>query len=50
MMQREGKRDLSIKNKITLQELSDSVRKSNIRITGIPGEEEREKGTESQFK
>lgn len=33
----------------TVQELSDSIRKGNIRIMGIPGGEEREK-TERLFK
>ena len=37
------------KNERTLQELSDSIKKSNIRIKGIP-EEEKEKGMESLFK
>ena len=50
MMQREEKRDFSIvKNERTLQELSDSIRNSSIRIKGIQ-EEEREKGMKSAFK
>lgn len=35
------------KNERTLQELSDYIKKSNIRIIGIPKGEEREKGIES---
>lgn len=37
-------------SKRTLREPSDSIRKNNIRIMGIPEEEERERGTESPFK
>lgn len=49
--QMEEERDLRLKrNERTLQELSDSIRKSNIRIMGIPEGEEREKGTENIFK
>ena len=48
-MQREGERHLNIKNERTLWELSDSIRKSKIKIIGIP-EEEREKKTKSLFK
>ena len=33
-----------------LQELSDSIRKCNIRIIGVPEGGEKEKGTESLFK
>src|SRR3712207_5921285 len=33
-----------------LQELSDSIRRCNIRIIGIPEGEEKEKGAESLFK
>ena len=42
-------RDLRVKKRKerTLQELSDSIRKSNARITGLPEGEEREKGPES---
>ena len=46
-MQREGERHLNIKNERTLWELSDSIRKSNARIAGLPEGEEREKGPES---
>ena len=39
------------KNERTLQELSDFIRKSNIRIIGIPEEEEeKDRGMESLFK
>lgn len=38
------------KNETTLRELSDSIRKSNIRMTGALEGEEREMGTESIFK
>nr|ACC62065.1 hypothetical protein [Rhinolophus ferrumequinum] len=49
--QMEEDRDLRLKrNERTLQEFSDSIRKSNIRIMGIPEGEEREKGTENIFK
>ncbi|KAF6357110.1 hypothetical protein mRhiFer1_010033 [Rhinolophus ferrumequinum] len=48
MTRMEDERDLRHKrNEKTLQELSDSVRKSNIRIMGIPEGEERQKGTET---
>ena len=46
MVHREEKRDLNIKKKRILWELSDSIRKSNIKIIDI-SQEEREKGTES---
>ena len=48
MTQRE-ERDLSIKKR-ALQELSDFISKSFIRIIGILEKEDREKGTESLFK
>ena len=48
-MQREEERDMSIKNKWSLQELSDSIRMSNIKVKGIP-EKKREKRVESLFK
>ena len=47
--QKDEDRDLNIKNDRILQELSDSMGKSNIRITGVP-EEDKEKGMESLFK
>ena len=39
-----------LKSEEILQEISDSIRKSNIRIIDIPGGEERGKGEESLFK
>lgn len=38
------------KNERVLGELSDYIRKSKLRITGIPAGEEKKKGTESLFK
>ena len=38
------------KNEEILRKISDSIRKSNIRIIGIPEGEGREKGAESLFK
>uniref|UniRef100_A0A9L0S6J7 LINE-1 retrotransposable element ORF1 protein n=1 Tax=Equus caballus TaxID=9796 RepID=A0A9L0S6J7_HORSE len=50
MLQIEEERQLRLKrNEETLQEISDSIRKCNIRIIGIP-EGEEEKGAESLFK
>ena len=50
ILQRE-KRELRLKrNEETLREMSDSIRKYNIRITGIPEGEEKENGAESLFK
>ena len=47
----EEERELRLKrNAETLREISDSIRKSNIRIIGIPEGEEREKGAENLFK
>ena len=51
MTQVEGERELRLfLNEEALQELSDSIRKGNIRIIGIPEGEERDKRTESLFK
>lgn len=51
MMPMKEERDLRVKrNERTLQELSDSIRKSNIRIMVLPEGEEREKDIESLFK
>lgn len=48
MMQMEEDRNLRVKiNERAPRELSDFIRKNNIRIMGIPEGEEREKGTES---
>ena len=50
MLQME-ERELRLKrNEKVLQEISDSIRKCNIRIIGIPEGEEKEKGAESLFK
>ena len=50
MIQLEEEREIRyFKNEEILQELSDSFRMGNIRVTGIPGEE-KEKKTESLFK
>lgn len=46
----EEEKRMKIFKKLTLWELSDSIRKANIRIMGIPEEEEREKGAEGIFK
>ena len=46
----EEEKRTKIFKKLTLWELSDSIRKANIRIMGIPEEEEREKGAEGIFK
>ena len=47
----EEERELKLKrNEESLREISDSIRKCNIRIMGIPEGEERERGTESLFK
>ena len=52
MMQMEEERNMSIRKEIkeTLWELYDSIRKSSIRIIGIPEGEERKTRTESLFK
>ena len=51
MLQMEEERELRLKrNEESLREISDSIRKCNIRIIGIPEGEERERGTESLFK
>ena len=51
MIQVEEERELSFfLNEKILWELCDSLRKGNIRITGIPAGEEREKEAESLFK
>ena len=51
MLQVEEERELrSVKNEIIPQKVSDSIRKSNIRITGIPEEEEKANEAESLFK
>uniref|UniRef100_A0A9L0TTE6 L1 transposable element RRM domain-containing protein n=1 Tax=Equus caballus TaxID=9796 RepID=A0A9L0TTE6_HORSE len=51
MLQTEEERELRLKrNEETLQELSDSIRRCNIRIIGIPEGEEKEKGAEGLFK
>ena len=46
MLQIEEERELRLKRN---EELSDSIRKSNIRITGIPEEKRREKRAEHLF-
>ena len=51
MLQREEGRELRLKrSEEPLREISDSIRKSNIRIIGIPEGEEREKEAENLFK
>ena len=51
ILQMEEERELRLKrNEERLREISDSIRKCNIRIIGIPEGEERERGTESLFK
>ncbi|MBF0806849.1 hypothetical protein IR116_08915, partial [Streptococcus sp. 19428wA2_WM07] len=51
MFHREQKRKLRLKRNVeALREISDSIRKCNIRIIGIPEEEEKENGAESLFK
>lgn len=47
MIQVEEERELRFFKKEILQEMSDSIRKSNIRIIGIPEGEWRKKGSES---
>ena len=48
--QAEQKREeIIMQNKTRLKELSDSIKHSNISITGIPEKEEREKRTEDLF-
>ena len=50
-MQLEGERELRfLKNEEILWKLSNSIRKGNLRISGIPEGEETEKGAESLFK
>ena len=51
MIQRKEERQVSIKKKgKNPMRTSDSITKSNIRLTGIPEEEVWEKGTENLFK
>ena len=51
MLHMEDERELRLKrNEETLQGIANSIRKSNIRIIGIPEGEEREKGAENLFK
>uniref|UniRef100_A0A9L0TML8 L1 transposable element RRM domain-containing protein n=1 Tax=Equus caballus TaxID=9796 RepID=A0A9L0TML8_HORSE len=51
LLQAEEEREARLKrNEETLRELSDTIRKCNVRIIGIPEREEKEKGTESLFK
>uniref|UniRef100_A0A9L0T0J7 L1 transposable element RRM domain-containing protein n=1 Tax=Equus caballus TaxID=9796 RepID=A0A9L0T0J7_HORSE len=51
MLQIEEERELRLKrNEQSLREISDSIRKCNIRIIGIPEGEERENGVEGLFK
>ena len=51
MVQVEAERELRFwKNETILQEISHSIRKSNIRIIGLAEGEEREKGAESLVK
>lgn len=52
MVQADEQRELRFffKNEETQQELSNSIRKSNIRIMGILKGEERKKGAESLFR
>ena len=49
-MEAEQKRGERLKtNEESLRELWDNVKRTNIRIIGVPEEEEREKGTEKIF-
>ena len=51
VLQVEEERELRfLKSEEILQEISASIRKSNIRIIGIPAREDREKGAESLLK
>src|SRR3712207_5722538 len=51
MLQTEEERELRLKrNEETLRELSDSIRRCNIRIIGVPEGEEKEQGAEGLFK
>uniref|UniRef100_A0A9L0TPW8 L1 transposable element RRM domain-containing protein n=1 Tax=Equus caballus TaxID=9796 RepID=A0A9L0TPW8_HORSE len=51
MLQAEEQREVRLKrNEETLRELSDTIRRCNIRVIGIPEGEEKEKGAESLFK
>uniref|UniRef100_A0A9L0RHZ4 L1 transposable element RRM domain-containing protein n=1 Tax=Equus caballus TaxID=9796 RepID=A0A9L0RHZ4_HORSE len=51
MLQAEEEREVRLRrNEETLRELSDAIRRCNIRIIGIPEGEEREKEAESLFK
>uniref|UniRef100_A0A9L0SHU0 L1 transposable element RRM domain-containing protein n=1 Tax=Equus caballus TaxID=9796 RepID=A0A9L0SHU0_HORSE len=51
MLQAEEERELRLKrNEETLRELSDAIRRGNLRIIGTSEGEEREKGAESLFK
>uniref|UniRef100_F6PVV0 L1 transposable element RRM domain-containing protein n=1 Tax=Equus caballus TaxID=9796 RepID=F6PVV0_HORSE len=51
LLQAEEEREVRLKrNEETLRELSDTIRRCNVRIIGIPEGEEKEKGAESLFK
>lgn len=51
MTEMEEEKDLRVQgNERTLQELSDSIRKGNMRIISIPEGEERQNGTANIFK
>uniref|UniRef100_A0A9L0T9Q9 L1 transposable element RRM domain-containing protein n=1 Tax=Equus caballus TaxID=9796 RepID=A0A9L0T9Q9_HORSE len=51
MLQAEEERELRLRrNEETLRELSDSIRRCNVRMIGVPEAEEKEKGAESLFK
>uniref|UniRef100_A0A9L0R1N7 L1 transposable element RRM domain-containing protein n=1 Tax=Equus caballus TaxID=9796 RepID=A0A9L0R1N7_HORSE len=51
MLQAEEEREVRLKrNEETLREISDTIRRCNVRIIGIPEGEEKEKGAESLFK
>lgn len=51
LLQAEEEREARLKrNEETLRELSDTIRRCNVRIIGIPEGEEKEKGAESLFK
>src|SRR3712207_3613568 len=51
LLQAEEEREARLKrNEETLRELSDTIRRCNIRIIGIPEGEEKEKGAENLFK
>uniref|UniRef100_A0A9L0RYV8 L1 transposable element RRM domain-containing protein n=1 Tax=Equus caballus TaxID=9796 RepID=A0A9L0RYV8_HORSE len=51
LLQAEEEREARLKrNEETLRELSDTIRRCNVRIIGIPEGEEKEKGAENLFK